>query len=164
MFCIGDKIVYPMHGAGIIEDLQEKDIDGQTRLYYVLNIPVASLTITIPQLKAEDLGVREVYTKEEVLRVLEESHDDPNSPPENWNERYKYNYEKLKTGNLKEALIVYKSLYFREREKGLSGMEKKLLSTAKQIILSELAVSQNIDKNSAEDMLGDVVSKYAAAV
>jgi len=149
-----------MHGAGVIKDLQEKDIDGKTQTYYVLNIPIGNLTITLSSLKAADLGVREACTKEEALELLEEHYEPSNSTPENWNDRYKFNVGKIKTGSLKEVLEVYTSLYMREKQKGLSGLEKKLSSTAKQIILSELIISQNIERDIAEDMLKNMIRRY----
>ena len=164
MFCKGDKIVYPMYGAGIIEALEEKEIDGNTQIYYVLNISIGNLTIMIPEGKVKNLGIREIYEKDEVLSVLGNIYSKPINMPENWNERYKFNLEKVKTGALSEVAEVYRNLYLRERDKGLSGIEKKLLSTAKQIILSELVLSQNIDKRSAEETLVNTMQDLAEPV
>ena len=163
MFCIGDKVVYPMHGAGIIKDLQEKDIDGTTQTYYVLNIPIGNLTVTISSLKATDLGVRAACSKEETQKLLDEHYELSENIPENWNDRYKFNIQKIKTGCLKEVIEVYTSLHLREKTKSLSGQEKKLASTAKQIILSELVISQNIEKDLAEDMLRNMIQRYNTA-
>lgn len=162
MFCKGDKIVYPMYGAGIIEDLEVKEIDGIPQTYYVLNIPVGNLTIMVSSTKATSLGIREVYSRDKVLSVLKEVSAIPIDMPENWNERYKFNLEKIKTGNLGEVVEVYRNLFLREKEKGLSGIEKKLLSTAKQIILSEFVISHNINKDYAENILSDFMSDFKA--
>jgi len=153
LFCKGDKIVYPMYGAGTIEALEEKEIDGNMQVYYVLNISIGNLTIMISELKAESLGIREVYEKDKVLTILSDISSKPVDMPENWNDRYKFNLEKLKSGALSEVVEVYRNLFMRERDKGLSGAEKKLLSTAKQIILSEIVLTQDVEKSHAEDML-----------
>ncbi len=153
MYCKGDKIVYPMYGAGVIEDLEHKEIDGNNQTYYVLRIPVGNLKISVSARKAKDLGIRQVYNKDEVMEVISGVKNFPMEMPDNWNQRYKENLERIKTGKLSEAALVYRNLLMRERTKGLSTVEKKLMTNAKQIILSELILSQNIDKTQAEDLL-----------
>ena len=160
MFGKGDKIVYPMHGAGVIEGLEEKQIDGKAATYYILSIPIGNLTITVSSQKAEVLGIRSVTTKEEALNILASIKEIPCDIPENWNKRYEYNLEKIKSGEMGQVLEVYICLYLREREKGLSSLEKKLLSTSKQVLLSELIVSQNIEKEAAEDMLKSILKRF----
>ena len=156
MYNKGDRIVYPLYGAGIIEDIERKDIDGELLTYYVLNIPVNCLTIKISVQKAKELGVRPVLTKEEVIEELASVKDLDVDMPDNWNMRYKENMLRIKTGKLSQVAIVYRSLLFRERERGLSTAEKKMMTTAKQIILSELILSFDIDKTEAEEILKDM--------
>lgn len=151
MFNKGDKIVYPMYGAGVIEDLEEKVIDGCKKLYYVLQIPVGNLKIMVSASKADDLGLRKVSSSDEVLDIINEV--TPIPMPDNWNIRYKENMERIKSGDLKKVVEVFKTLIFRERQKSLSSAEKKMLGTTKQIILSEIIISQNIDKANAERLL-----------
>lgn len=151
MFNIGDKIVYPMYGAGTIEDVTEKEIDGEICTYYVMKIPVGNLTIMISARNAEKLGLRKISPSKDVLGIIE--HVDTIDMADNWNERYKQNIERIKTGSLEKVLQVFKTLIFRERKKSLSGAEKKLLGKAKQIILSEIILSQDIDKDKAEEIL-----------
>jgi CarD family transcriptional regulator len=153
MFHKGDKIVYPLYGAGVIEDLEEKEIDGDTQVYYVLRIPVGNLKIMISAGKAESLGIREIYTKDEMLKVMDGVTREPIEMPENWNQRYKENMERIKSGRLNEVALVFRNLLFRERERGLSTAEKKMMTTAKQIILSELILSQDVEKTRAEEIL-----------
>ena len=164
MYNIGDKIVYPMHGAGIIQDLEEKQIDGEKSIYYVLSIPVGNLTVTISSKKAGNLGIRYASTKQEVLDVFDNFTEIPDEIPEHWTKRYDYNMQKVKSGELSQVLEVYLSSYRREREKSLSGQEKKLLFSAKQAIISELIVSQNIDRSSAETMLRQTASRFCPAI
>ena len=161
MFCIGDKIVYPMYGAGIIEDLEEKFIDGVRQTYYVMNIPVGNLKVMVSASNAEILGLREIYDGDEVLAILENVVTLPVSMPDNWNERYKSNLSKIKTGCLSDVVEVYRNLFLRERERGLSSVEKKLLSNAKQIIIGEISLSKSIGKEEAETILSDEYVRWA---
>jgi CarD family transcriptional regulator len=143
-----------MYGAGVIEDIQEKVIDGKTQNYYVMQIPVGNLKIMVSTEKAKNDGLRPVYTKEEVLDILNiQTELKSTNTQENWNQRNKENLEKIKTGQLLRVLEVYRNLIYREREKGLSSAEKKILTTVKQIILSELIVTQGVNKPEAEEML-----------
>lgn len=156
MFSKGDRIVYPMYGAGIIEDTQEKTVDGDVRSYYVMNIPIGNLKIMVSAGNAESLGLRQVYPKEEVIKIINTIIEvKPVNLPENWNQRYKENLERIKSGKLIEVLGVFRSLSYREKEKGLSSAEKKMLTTVKQIIISEIILSQDIDKFEAEEMLAE---------
>jgi len=153
MFSKGDKIVYPLYGAGVIEDLEEKEIDGDNQWYYVLRIPVGNLKIMISTGKAESLGIREIYAKDEIMSVMGKVATLPIDMPENWNQRYKENMERIKSGKLEEVALVFRNLRERERARGLSTAEKKMMTTAKQIILSELILSQDVEKAHAEDIL-----------
>jgi len=153
MYAIGDKIVYPPYGAGIIDDIEEKDIDGQILSYYVLHIPVGNLKIMISAAKAESLGVRIIYAKDEMMAILKSILDEPIVMADNWNQRYKDNMEHIKSGNLAAVALVYRNLLLRERERGLSTAEKKMMTTAKQVILSELILSREVEKADAENIL-----------
>ncbi len=157
MFCKGDKIVYPMYGAGVIEDLEQKEIDGSSQIYYVMRIPVGNLKIMVSAGKAENLGIRQIYAKDEIINIIGGVNKEPINMPENWNQRYKENLEKIKSGKLSEVVLVFRNLLLRERERGLSSAEKKMLTTAKQIIVSELILTQNVEKNIAEDMLTEAL-------
>jgi len=159
MFGKGDKIVYPLYGAGVIEDLEEKMVDGSAEVYYILNIPVSNLKIMVSASKAEKLGIRPVYPKEDVMRIITGAHLPDAASNRNWNQRYKENLEKIKSGMLDEVTAVFRNLLNREKLRSLSSAEKKMLTTAKQIILSEIAISHNIDKNEAEKILLLAVSE-----
>ncbi len=153
MFCKGDKIVYPLYGAGVIEDLEQKEVDGDTQVFYVLHIPVGDLKILISAINAENLGIRAVYGSEEIITVIRGVLAMPIEMPDNWNQRYKSNMEKIRSGNLAEVALVFRNLLLRERERGLSSAEKKMLTNAKHIIVSELILSQDIERNKAEEIL-----------
>lgn len=164
MFHKGDKIVYPLYGAGVIEDLEQREIDGDNQTYYVLRIPVGNLKIMISAGKAESLGIREIYAKDEILRVISGVTGKPVDMPENWNQRYKENMERIKSGKLNEVVLVFRNLLVRERERGLSTAEKKMMTTAKQIILSELILSQDVEKTRAEEILNETMEQCADAI
>ena len=156
MYAKGDKIVYPPYGAGVIDGLEEKEVDGQLLTYYVLHIPVGNLKIMISAAKADSLGVRVIYPKDEMLEVIKGILNKPVVMAENWNQRYKDNMERIKSGNLADVALVFRNLMLRERERGLSTAEKKMMTTAKQIILSELILSQEVDRLGAEEIFDTV--------
>ena len=152
----GDKIVYPLYGAGVIEDVEIKEIEGEPQTYYVLNIPVGNLKIMISAAKAEAQKVRPILPGDEIKRILAEAAKI--TMPDNWNQRYKENMERIKSGELSHVAVVFYNLLLRERERGLSTAEKKMMTTAKQIILSELILSLDIEKEAAEEVLEGIFS------
>ena len=156
MYQLGEKIVHPLYGAGIIESLDEKEIDGVKQTYYVLQIPIGNLTIMISAAKAEAQGIRGIHSAEEIVPIISSVVNDPIDMPDNWNQRYKENMERIKSGKLTEVSLVFRNLLLRERERGLSTAEKKLMTTAKQIILSELILSKDMDRTEAEILLEDI--------
>jgi CarD family transcriptional regulator len=155
MYQKGDKIVYPLYGAGVIEDIEEKDTgDGELQTYYVLNIPVGNLKIMISAAKAESQKVRAVHDRAEIGGLISRAAEI--AMPDNWNQRYKENMERIKSGEITQVSIVFYNLLLRERERGLSTAEKKMMTTAKQIILSELILSHEAEKNEAEEILDNI--------
>jgi CarD family transcriptional regulator len=155
MYTKGDKIVYPMYGAGTVESLEDKHIDGELQSYYVLNIPVGNLTIRISSAKAKGLSVRPVLHKDKILAELGGVLGVFVDMPDNWNLRYKENMDRIKSGEFSQVATVFHSLLLRERERGLSTAEKKMMTTSKQIILSELILSLGIERPEAEDILDE---------
>ena len=153
VYAIGDKIVYPMYGAGTIENFERKVIDGEEETYYVIRMPIGNLTIMISTRKADNIGIRGICDSKEIMKKIKQISKKPDSVNQNWNQRFKDNMEKIKTGDLTLIAEVVRNLMIREKEKGLSAAEKKLLMSAKQIILSELVLSKDINKEEAELML-----------
>lgn len=153
MFSKGDKVVYPMYGAGEIEDIEEKMIDGISQSYYIIRIPNGNLKIMVSVKKADTVGLREVFCGQQVFQMIETAAGLPVIMTENWNQRYKENMEKIRTGQLSEVAEVVRNLLLRERNKGLSSAEKKMLNNAKQIIISEIVYSSDVDKAKAEELL-----------
>ena len=149
MFTVGDKIVYPMHGAGIIEEIEEKKILGETRKYYILRVPCGDMKIMIPIDSSDGVGVRNVLTEMELCVVIDSLQGDTTEMSNNWNRRYRENMEKLKTGDAFEVAEVVRNLMRLDKEKKLSTGEKKMLSNAKQILQSEIILIRNIDIKTA---------------
>ena len=146
MFNIGDKIVYPMHGAGTIDSIEEKDILGEKQSYYILRMP-GEVKVMVPIKKAEEVGVRSIIDKssaDKVFKVLEQDETEMNK---NWNKRYRDNMDKLKSGDIYEIADVVRNLSFKKKEKGLSTGENKMLTNAKQILVSELVLAEEIVNN-----------------
>ncbi|MGI6085452.1 MAG: CarD family transcriptional regulator [Acetivibrionales bacterium] len=158
MFSIGDKIVYPMHGAGIIESIEEKEILGERKSYYVMKMPVGDMKVMIPINNVDSIGIRDVINRndaDKVFKSLEKRCDEQTS---NWNKRYRENMIKIKSGNVFEVAEVVKSLVLRERHKGLSTGERKMLNSAKQILISELVLAKNMNPMDVENIINTRIS------
>jgi CarD family transcriptional regulator len=150
MFKVGDKIVYPMHGAGVIESIEEKDILGERQKYYVMKMPVGDIKVMVPTKNAEMIGVRDVIGNETAKGVLDVLSSDTTDMSNNWNKRYRDNMEKMKSGDIYEVADVVRNLSFKQKEKGLATGEKKMLNNAKQILVSELVLAEAMDKDMVE--------------
>lgn len=157
MFNIGDKVVYPMHGAGVIEAIEEKEILGKKRKYYIMKMPLGEMKVMIPLENVEDIGLREIISLNEVDQVIAVLNDDISRMPQNWNRRYRANMDKIKSGDIYEVAAVVRNLMLRDKEKGLSTGERKMLTNAKQILISELVLTRGIEEKTAEDLINTAV-------
>lgn len=157
MYAIGDKIVYPMHGAGIIERIEEKEILGELRKYYVLNVPCGDIKLMIPVDTSDAIGVRTIIDAQEIQTIIKVLHAASSEMPGNWNRRYRQNMEKLKTGDILKVAEVVRNLIRTERTKKLSAGEKKMLTNARQILLSEIVLAGNMDTASADTLIDEAV-------
>lgn len=155
MFNIGDKIVYPMHGAGVIESIEEKEILGQKQNYYVVKMPVGDMKVMIPTHNVDDIGIREVIDVQDVDKVLAILKDQNINVVSNWNKRYRENMTKIKSGSIFEVAEVVKTLMLREREKGLSTGERKMLNSARQILISELVLAKGTSEYEIEGIINN---------
>lgn len=159
MFHIGDKIVYPMHGAGVIEDIEKKEILGKVKDYYILKMPLGDLKISIPLDKIGDMGIRSVVSDDEVNAAKEIISEGKGKMPKNWNRRYKENLEKLRSGDIYEISSVFRDLYILDRDRGLSMMEKKLLNTSKKMLVSEVAIVDDMSPTETEKNLISLINE-----
>lgn len=150
MFNVGDRVVYPMHGAGIIEAIEEKEILGEIRKYYVMRISNGDMRVMIPLDNVEESGLREVIDEQQISEVLSVLQDREEVSNPNWNRRYRANLEKIKSGDILEVAEVVRNLSLREREKGLSTGERKMLDNARQILISELVLAKGTEEEQME--------------
>ena len=153
MFNIGDKVVYPMHGAGVIESIEEKEISGEKLRYYIIKLPMGEMKAMVPMDKVKEVGLRQVIDEEEILKVFEVLKSESSSMPPNWNHRYRANLEKIKSGSIYEVAEVVRNLASRDRQKGLSTGEKKMLENARRILLSELVLAKNVTETTMVEIL-----------
>lgn len=143
MYGIGDSVVYPLHGAGVIEAIEEREVSGLMQRYYAMRIPLGDMKVLIPVEGAEKIGIRDVIEASEADKVIEEFKVADIDTNLNWNKRFRENMIKIKSGNIYEVAAVVKSLMVRDKTKGLSTGERKMLSNAKQILISEIVISKN---------------------
>lgn len=159
MYSIGDKILYPPHGAGVIEGIEERVVLGKKQNYYILKMPSEDMTVMIPTAGSEEIGVRYVIEKEEALKVLEAFRKEPVVMDDNWNRRQRENIIKIKSGDIYEVLSVVKALMLREKTKGLSTSERKMLNSSKRIMTSEIVMSGAASIGDVESILNDTVEE-----
>jgi CarD family transcriptional regulator, regulator of rRNA transcription len=157
VFSKGDKVVYPHHGAAVIEDLQEREILGKRGTYFVLRLAHGDLTLMVPIDKTEEVGLREVVSRREVKKVWEVLREEESKQPTNWSRRWKTNVEKVSSGDIFQVAEVVRNLSIREKEKGLSAGEKRMLAKARQILVSELIFAFDSTEEKAEAMLDKVL-------
>ncbi len=157
MFNIGDKIVYPMHGAGTIDAIEEKNILGEKQNYYIIKMP-GEVKVMVPTDKAEEVGVRSVIGKEEAAKVMSVLGQNETEMSQNWNKRYRDNMDKMKSGDIYEVADVVRNLSFKQKEKGLSTGEKKMLNNAKQILVSELVLAEHASQEEVEQLVENKIN------
>lgn len=158
MFCIGDKVVHPMHGAGVIDGIVREKIGSSTQDYYVFKMPVGGLVLKIPTSAGRSVGLRSVADSSEAMALLRSIAAMEVDMTSNWNRRYRENMQRLKSGNMYEVARVIKGLAFRDRQKGLSNGERKMLHTAKQILISEMVLAMGQDYGEIEVQINAAMS------
>lgn len=149
--------MYPMHGAGIIEAVEEREILGVKQQYYVLNITTGNMQVMIPVAKAAELGIRSIVNSEELDDILKHSSKTKLDPSIQWNQRHRVFMDKMKTGKIQDGIDVIRELVSRSQTKTLSRGEKTVLDQAKQIFISELALVKGITEDQADDLLEEMV-------
>ena len=158
-FDVGDKVVYPHHGAATIEKREKKDAFGKKQDYLVLRLAYGDLTLMVPADNAEEIGLRDVIKDEDVEEVFAVLRKKEARMPTNWSRRFKNHVEKLKSGDIYQVAEVVRNLTIREKDKGLSAGEKRMLGKARQILVSELTFALNVDEETAEAKLDEVLGK-----
>ena len=158
-FDVGDKVVYPHHGAATIEKREKMVAFGEEREYLVLRLAYGDLTLKVPADNTDSVGLRDVINDEEVEEVFAVLRKKEARMPTNWSRRYKNHVEKLKSGDIYQVAEVVRNLSIREKDKGLSAGEKRMLTKARQILVSELTFALNVDEEAAEAKLDVALGK-----
>lgn len=156
-FKVGDKVVYPHHGAATIERREKREAFGEKKEYLVLKLAYGDLTLSVPVDNTEAVGLREVINDEEVAEVFAVLGKKEIRVPTNWSRRYKNHSEKLRSGDVYQVAEVVRNLSVRDKDKGLSAGEKRMLSRARQILVSELTFALNVDEETAEARLSEAL-------
>src|SRR3569623_1072054 len=158
IFKVGDTVVYPHHGAALIEAIETRQINGVDKTYLVLKVAQGDLTVRVPADNAEYVGVRDVVGQDGLERVFEVLRAPHTEEPTNWSRRYKANLEKLASGDVNKVAEVVRDLWRREKDRGLSAGEKRMLAKARQILVSERARAEGTDEERAEILLDEVLA------
>ncbi len=158
MFKIGDKVVYPHHGAGTVVKKEKREVLGEKREYLTIKILHNDMTVNVPSENAEAVGLRQVIDEEMVKKVTKALTGGGTAMPKNWNRRFKHNRDKMKTGDIFELAEVVRNLSLRDHEKGLSTGEKQMFVKAKKILASELMYAKSLDEEAAAEWLDEVLS------
>ncbi|MGD0320148.1 MAG: CarD family transcriptional regulator [Acidimicrobiales bacterium] len=157
VFDIGDKVVYPHHGAAIVERREQKEAFGEKREYLVLRLAYGDLTLMVPADNTEGVGLREVINDEEVEEVFAVLRKKEARMPTNWSRRYKNHSEKLRSGDIYQVAEVVRNLSIRDKDKGLSAGEKRMLGRARQILVSELTFALDVNEEQAQKRLDEAL-------
>ena len=158
LFEVGETVVYPHHGAATISEVKTRMIKGEEKVYLKLRVTQGDLTIEVPADNVDLVGVRDVIGKEGLERVFEVLRAPFTEEPTNWSRRYKANLEKLHSGDVMKVAEVVRDLWRRERDRGLSAGEKRMLAKARQILVSELALAEHTNEDKAEAILDEVLA------
>jgi CarD family transcriptional regulator len=159
----GDNVVYPHHGAGVVLKKESRDLMGEKREYLTIKILHNDMTVMVPCDNAHLAGLRRVIDEEAVRRVIDVLTGEVSEMPKNWNRRFKYNREKIKTGDVYELAEVVRNLAIREWEKGLSTGEKQMYTRAKKILASEFMYALDKDEEGAEEYIDELLEERFGA-
>jgi len=164
MLAVGDRVVYPMHGAGIIEAVEEHEVMGERREYFILTMPCGGMRVMIPLDNVEHVGLREVICETEVDNVFSTLRMPPTQACVNWNRRFNINLAKIKSGDIHEVAEVVRNLTIQDKAKKLSTGERRLLDTARQILVSELVLVLKKDAEAIAERLDLVFAELTVGV
>jgi CarD family transcriptional regulator, regulator of rRNA transcription len=157
LYKIGDKVVYPHHGAGTVVKKEKRDVLGEKREYLTIKILHNDMTVNVPSENADQVGLRKVIGEDMVKVVVKALTGGGTQMPKNWNRRFKHNRDKMKTGDILELAEVVRNLSLRDVEKGLSTGEKQMFVKAKKILASELMYAKDMDEEEAAEWLDGVL-------
>lgn len=162
MFRIGEFVAHPMHGAGVIDAIVQEKVAGSTQDYYVFKMPMGGLLLKIPVVNSQAIGIRAIITPEEAEALIAAIPALEVENNANWNKRYQENLLRLKSGDLREVARVIKGLMRRDSRRGLSTGERKMLQTAKRILISEIVLTQQTDYETVEARIDGAMNQVPA--
>ncbi|MDO4870368.1 MAG: CarD family transcriptional regulator [Bacillota bacterium] len=157
MYKTGDKILYPMHGAGVIKKIDKREILGEVKDYYLLNVPCGDMEVMIPVDNCDDIGVRPIVSSSELEKAIAVLSLESSEMTGNWNKRYRDNMEKIKSGEIIAVAEIVRNLTRINRENRLSAGEKKMLSNARKILQSEVMLVLDIGEEEADEMIDSAI-------
>ena len=157
MYKVGDKVVYPHHGAGTVVKKETREVLGEKREYLTIQILHNDMTVNVPAENADAVGLRKVINEDTVKEVVKALTGNGTTMPKNWNRRFKHNRDKMKTGDIFELAEVVRNLSLRDRDKGLSTGEKQMFVKAKKILISELMYAKGMDEEETAEWLDGVL-------
>ena len=164
---VGEVVVYPHHGAAVIEDIETREMGGETLEYLVLHINQSDLVVRVPIKNADNVGVRDVVVNGEGLqKVFSVLREEDGEGAGNWSRRYKANQERLASGDINKVAEVVRDLWRRDQDRGLSAGEKRMLGKARTILVGELALAKPVDEKKADTMMEEIdatIERHRAA-
>ena len=158
MYQVGDKVVHPMHGAGVIDSIVQRKVSGHVQEFYLLKLSVGNMVVMVPTDNTGEIGMRPVVSDTRAEELMSEMEDIEVDMTQNWNRRYRENMVRLKSGDLLEVARVVKGLLRRDSQRGLSNGERKMLHTATQILISELVLAQSLPYETVESSINSLLS------
>ncbi len=159
MYEVGAKVVYPVHGVGIINSIEDKTVLGEKRSYYIIKLAISDMTVMIPINKSEQLGLRLVVSNRDVYKALKLIKSEVTAMDEDWKTRYQHNFEKIKSGSILDVAEVVRNLFHRNKIKELSIMEKKLYENAYRLLIDEIAYVKDIEKEEVQDIVSEKLER-----
>jgi CarD family transcriptional regulator len=164
-FRIGEKVVYPNHGIGIIEEVGSKNVNGASEEFYMLRIHANSSLVMIPTANVKSVGLRRIIKKSEVDGLFNLLQEDFFEPEADWKGRFKEHSEKMRTGSIFHVAEVLKNLVYLSHRKSLSFREKRMMDRAKQLVISEIAIVRGLNEKSVEEQIDRILSEaYSRSV
>jgi CarD family transcriptional regulator len=150
---LGDKVVYPLHGVGIISSIEDKEVLGEVRSYYIIKLSISDMTVMIPTDKSEELGLRMIVSDRDANKALKVVGGEMTEMDEDWKSRYQQNFEKIKSGSILNVAEVVRNLFHRNKVKELSIMEKRLYENAYRLLVDEISYAKDLEREDVQDLV-----------
>lgn len=153
MYKVGAKVVYPLHGVGIISSIEDKEVLGERRSYYIIKLSISDMTVMIPTNKSDELGLRQIVSDRDANKALKVISGETTDMDEDWKSRYQNNFEKIKSGSIVNVAEVVRNLFHRNKVKELSIMEKKLYENAYRLLIDEISYVKDLEKEDVQNLV-----------